>query len=377
MSKMKILHAIGGGEFGGAEQHILELLEILSRHAVDPVVVCFYNSTFAEELRKRNIRVIVLDTYGRFDFRLVKGLARVFQEEKPDLIHSHGVKANFFCRLAVRSLPRIPIVTTIHSVLRYDYPNPLAYFLASRMELWTRKWNDHYIAISNSIKQSLESDGVTAKNITLIHHGIPIEEFKADEDTGDIRRSLGLPEDAFVIGTVSRLVAVKGLTDLMQAFILLAADNPRIHWLVIGDGPEKEALQNTANSAGVSERIHFAGFRQDVPRCLQAMDLFVSPSYSEGLGLSLLEAMAAKKPVVSTMVGGISDFLIDYLNGIVIPTKNPEEIKQNILILMENEDLRIKLAEAGYRTVKEEYTLTHMAMKTKELYRQLIRTHVK
>ncbi|GEN35209.1 glycosyl transferase [Aneurinibacillus danicus] len=377
MSKMKILHAIGGGEFGGAEQHILELLEILSRHAVDPVVVCFYNSTFAEELRKRNIRVIVLDTYGRFDFRLVKGLTRVFQEEKPELIHSHGVKANFFCRLAARSLPRVPIVTTIHSVLRYDYPNPLAYFLASRMELWTRKWNDHYIAISNSIKQSLESDGVKSQDITLIHHGIPIEEFKTEDAPEEIRRSLGLPADAFVIGTVSRLVAVKGLTDLMQAFILLAEEHPRVHWLVIGDGPEKGPLENMAKEAGISDRVHFAGFRQDVPRCLHAMDLFISPSYSEGLGLSLLEAMAAKKPVISTMVGGIADFLVDYLNGLVIPTKNPEEIKQNIVILMEDEDLRMKLAEAGYRTVKEEYTLTHMAMKTKELYRQLIRANTK
>ncbi|AMA72036.1 hypothetical protein ACH33_03710 [Aneurinibacillus sp. XH2] len=373
MSKMKILHAIGGGEFGGAEQHILELLEILSRHSVDPVVVCFYNATFAEELRKRNIRVIVLDTYGRFDFRLVKGLVRVFQEEKPDLIHSHGVKANFFCRIAARSLPRVPIVTTIHSVLRYDYPNPLAYFLASRMELWTRKWNDHYIAISNSIKQSLESDGVKPEEITLIHHGIPIEEFAIEEDVATIRRELGIPENAFVIGTVSRLVAVKGLNDLMQAFILLAKDYPHIHWLVIGDGPEKTVLQNMAREANVSERVHFAGFRKDVPRCLQAMDTFISPSYSEGLGLSLLEAMAAKKPVISTMVGGISDFLVDYLNGLVISTKNPEEIRQNVVILMEDEGLRTKLAEAGYKTVKEEYTLTHMAMKTKELYRKLIR----
>jgi glycosyltransferase involved in cell wall biosynthesis len=371
---MKILHAIGGGEFGGAEQHILELLEILSRHSVDPVVVCFYNATFAEELRKRNIRVIVLDTYGRFDFRLIQGLARVFQEEKPDLIHSHGVKANFFCRLAARSLPRVPIITTIHSVLRYDYPNPLAYFLASRMELWTRKWNDHYIAISNSIKQSLEADGVKPQEITLIHHGIPIEEFQVEEETSAIRASLGVPEDAFVIGTVSRLVAVKGLTDLMQAFILLADEHPHIHWLVIGDGPEKETLQAMAREANVDTRVHFAGFRQDVPRCLQAMDVFISPSYSEGLGLSLLEAMAAKKPVISTMVGGISDFLVDYLNGLVIPTKNPEEIKQNILILMEDESLRVKLAEAGHLTVKKEYTLTHMAMKTKELYRKLIRT---
>ncbi|WP_286887416.1 glycosyltransferase, partial [Aneurinibacillus sp. UBA3580] len=206
---------------------------------------------------------------------------------------------------------------------------------------------------------------------------IPIEEFKTEDAPEEIRRSLGLPADAFVIGTVSRLVAVKGLTDLMQAFILLAEEHPRVHWLVIGDGPEKGPLENMAKEAGISDRVHFAGFRQDVPRCLHAMDLFISPSYSEGLGLSLLEAMAAKKPVISTMVGGIADFLVDYLNGLVIPTKNPEEIKQNIVILMEDEDLRMKLAEAGYRTVKEEYTLTHMAMKTKELYRQLIRANTK
>jgi glycosyltransferase involved in cell wall biosynthesis len=241
------------------------------------------------------------------------------------------------------------------------------------MELWTRKWNDHYIAISNSIKQSLESDGVKPEEITLIHHGIPIEEFAIEEDVATIRRELGIPENAFVIGTVSRLVAVKGLNDLMQAFILLAKDYPHIHWLVIGDGPEKTVLQNMAREANVSERVHFAGFRKDVPRCLQAMDTFISPSYSEGLGLSLLEAMAAKKPVISTMVGGISDFLVDYLNGLVISTKNPEEIRQNVVILMEDEGLRTKLAEAGYKTVKEEYTLTHMAMKTKELYRKLIR----
>ncbi|BAU26925.1 glycosyltransferase involved in cell wall biosynthesis [Aneurinibacillus soli] len=371
---MKILHAIGGGEFGGAEQHILELLEILSRHAVEPVVVCFYNSTFADELRKRNIRVIVLDTYSRFDFRLVKGLAHILETEKPDLVHSHGVKANFFCRLAIRQVPNTPIITTIHSVLRYDYPNLLAYFLASRMELWTRKWNNHYIAISNSIRQSLEADGVKPCDITLIHHGIPIESFAADQDVRSIQAELGIPAGAFVIGTVSRLVPVKGLTDLMQAFIPLADEQADIHWLIIGDGPEKEALAHTAREAGISDRVHFVGFRKDVARCLHAIDVFVSPSYSEGLGLSLLEAMAAKRPVVATMVGGIADFLVDYHNGLVISPHNPDEIRQNILILKEDDGLRQKIAEAGYETVKKEYTLTHMALRTKELYYKLARS---
>lgn len=96
MSKIKVIHAIGGGEFGGAEHHILDLLPSLSDLSVEPLVVCFYNSTFAEELRKRNIRVIPLDHYQRFDIRLLKALIRLFKEEKPDIIHTHGVKANFF-----------------------------------------------------------------------------------------------------------------------------------------------------------------------------------------------------------------------------------------------------------------------------------------
>ncbi|WP_027417770.1 glycosyltransferase [Aneurinibacillus terranovensis] len=371
--KIKILHAIGGGEFGGAEQHILELLTFLSTRGIDPVVVCFYNSTFATELRKRKIRVIILDSYKRFDFRLVKGLARVFQEEKPALIHSHGVKANFFCRLASRALPSAPLITTIHSILRYDYPNPLAYFLASRMELWTRKWNKHYIAISRAIMESLEADGVDSSRISLIHHGIAVDQFESlHEHASDIRKSIGIPEDAFVVGTVSRMVPVKGLHDLLGAIDSLVKDHPHIHWLAVGDGPEKESLERTATEKGIHNHIHFVGFRQDIPRLLKAMDVFVSPSYSEGLGLSLLEAMAAKRPVISTLVGGIQDFLRDYQTGIVIPVHEPEEIKQNIMILMENKSLRTSLSEAAYQTVLGEYTLDHMADRTKKVYLELL-----
>jgi glycosyltransferase involved in cell wall biosynthesis len=238
--KIKVLHVIGGGEFGGAEQHILELLTILSQKDVDPVVVCFYNSTFAQELRSRGIPVIVLDIYKRFDFRLIGGLTRVFQEENPDLIHTHGVKANFFSRLAARSLSNVPLLTTIHSILRYDYPNPMAYFLASRMEFLTRKWNDHYIAISRAIMKSLESEGVAPGKISLIHHGIALEDYQqANVNPSEIRRAYNIPESAFVVGTVSRMVPVKGLHDLMEAMEPLVRENPDIHWLAVGDGPDK------------------------------------------------------------------------------------------------------------------------------------------
>jgi glycosyltransferase involved in cell wall biosynthesis len=371
MSKIKVIHAIGGGEFGGAEHHILDLLPSLSELSVEPLVVCFYNSTFAEELRKRNIRVIPLDHYQRFDIRLLKALIRLFKEEKPDIIHTHGVKANFFCRIASRFLPKIPLVTTVHSVLRYDY-SPLAYALASRLELWTRQWNDHFITISRPIQEALAEEGVNPAKISLVHNGIDADKFADPGDMAAIRRSLNLPKDSFVIGSICRLVPVKGLSDIMQAMALIVKAHPEVHWLLVGDGPEKRSLEAMAAETGISNRIHFAGFRKDIPQCMQAIDVYVSSSYSEGMPLSLLEAMAARKPVVTTMVGGIPDFITDGHNGISIPTHRPDEIAEKVTLLLEKEPLRNELTETAYRTVYDNFTLEHMSSKTRAVYERLL-----
>lgn len=368
---MKVIHVIGGGEFGGAEQHILELLTILHRKSIEPQVVCFYNSTFAQELRKRNIPVFVIDQLPKMDYRLVKEIRKVFIRENPVLIHSHGVRANFLCRLAARPLPNIPVITTIHSVLRYDYPNPVSYFLASRMEFWTRQWNQHYIAISKSIRKLLLKEGVKPEQVSLIHHGIAIEEFDIAEQKEQIRQSLGLPADAFIVGTVSRLVPIKGLGDLMESLPLVLKEYPNFHWLAVGDGPEKEPLLQLAREKGIENHVHFIGFRQDIPRCLKAMDAFISTSYSEGFGLSVIEAMAAKVPVISTPVGGISDFLLDRVNGLAVPAHRPDEIARCLIQLYQDNHLGNKLVNKAYQLVSENFTLEIMAEKTLYLYENL------
>jgi len=368
--KMKIIHVIGGGEFGGAEQHILELLDIIKTKSTEPKVICFYNKAFARELKKRGIPVIVVDRFGKVDIRTIRQLRTIFKKEKPAIIHTHGVRANFLCRLAARDL-NIPVLTTIHSVLRYDYPNPLHYFLASKMEFFTRKWNQHYIAISKSIQQILRNEGIKPEQITLIHHGINLDAFRITEENSHIRKELGLPENAFVVGTISRLVPIKGLKDLLEALPLITEQIPNLHWLVVGDGPEKQVLQQLAQQKGLAEQVHFVGFRKDIPRCLKAIDIYISTSYSEGFGLSIIEAMAAKVPVISTPVGGISDFLIDRVNGLAVPAHRPEQIARSILYLYQNPDLREKLIEAAYTLVSERFTLDKMAEQTLHLYKKL------
>lgn len=368
--KMNIIHVIGGGEFGGAEQHIIELLDIIKTKETEPKVICFYNEAFARELKKRGIPVFVLDHFGKVDVRTIKQLRTIFKSEHPAIIHTHGVRANFLCRLATHNLG-IPVLTTIHSVLRYDYPNPLHYFLASRMEFFTRRWNQHYIAISKSIKQILLNEGIKADQISLIHHGINMDAFHIQEEQSQIRKSLGLPENAFVVGSVSRLVPIKGLADLIEALAIISDKIPNLHWLAVGDGPEKEALQQLARTKGIEDRVHFIGFRKDVPRCLKAIDVYISTSYSEGFGLSVIEAMAAKVPVISTPVGGISDFLIDRVNGLAVPSHRPDEIARSIMYLYENPGLRDKLIESAFALVSERFTLNNMADKTIALYQHL------
>ena len=133
-SGLRVTHIIGGGEFGGAEEHILQLLEVLKEHNITPHVICFYDSLFAKRLRERNIEVDVL-AYGRFDFTLYFGLVKLLKEKQPNIVHTHGVKANFFGRLAAKKANISPVVTTVHSLLKFDYEHPVARFVVR----WLKK----------------------------------------------------------------------------------------------------------------------------------------------------------------------------------------------------------------------------------------------
>jgi glycosyltransferase involved in cell wall biosynthesis len=281
--RYQVIHVIGGGEFGGAEEHIIRLMALLPGYGIRGKVVCFYEAGLSQALRAMGVEVEVLQ-YGRFDMRLISGLRQLFERDRPQVIHTHGVKANFFTRIAARSLTEIPLLTTVHSLLRYDYLNPLAYLGASLMEKKTWRWNHHFIAVSRSIRDSLIEEGVSDRNITVVHHGIEYERFA--EAKGSIREALNLPADAYVIGAVTRLVKIKAMDDLIRAMPRIVRERPSAQLVLVGSGPEEEGLKQLAYDQGVEEHVRFTGFRRDIPECMHSFDVFVSASLSEGLGLA-------------------------------------------------------------------------------------------
>lgn len=367
--RYKVIHVIGGGEFGGAEEHIIRLMTRLPRHGVRGKVVCFYEAGLSRTLREMGIEVEVLE-FGRFDLRLVPALRRMIGRDRPQIVHTHGVKANFFTRLAARHFRDIPLVTTVHSLLRYDYLNPVAYFGAYMMETKTRRWNRHFIAVSRSIKESLLAEGVDEDDITVVHHGIDYERFASAK--GTLREEFGIPQDAFVIGAVTRLVKIKAMDDLIRAMPRIVRERPDARLVLVGSGPEEEELKRLAWDQGVEEHVIFAGFRRDIPECMHSFDVFVSASLSEGLGLNVLEAMASARPVVATAVGGILDLIEDGVNGLLVMTQLSGDLADAILDLMRHPDKADRLARTAAAHVRERFSLDSMAASTVQVYDRLM-----
>lgn len=375
MSKLRVLHVIGGGEFGGAEQHILNLFSSIPDEA-EFTVVCFYDSVFASQLRKAGISVLTLNQYGRFDLRLLQALRKTFLTYKPDIVHTHGVKANFFSRIAARGIAKL--VTTVHSNLRYDYTNPLAYLVVSLMERGTRLWNQHFVAISGAIGEILQREGVPKEKISVIYNGMDLAPYRQTDtrvaDRTRLREEWGVPQDSFVFGTVARFVPVKGLPVLVDAFAQLVREIPTVrpHLVLVGDGPERHILEAKVKEYGLEQQVCFSGFRHDIPQCLHAFDSFVHSSLYEGLGYTIIEAMASEVPVIATNVGGVKEFVKHQQTGLLTEARDTDGLRAAMIQIQRDPTLRDELVYQALQKVESMFTIERMADQTIALYRRLV-----
>ena len=381
--KLKILHIIGGGEFGGAEQHILSLMEeFKKRDFITPYVVTFYDAEFSKKLKELGIQVIVIKDLNRFDFRhLYKELVTIFRKIQPDIVHTHGVRANFFGRLAAKTAKVPLILTTVHSFLKHDYPKPISWALAALMNKSTQGITHHYVAISKAIKDDLLSSGIPDSKVSVIYNGIYVENYSPTEELmtngAHLRKEWDLPDNAFVIGTTARLVPVKGLQYLIKGLSIALQEDKTLYLVIIGDGPEKEELIKLSDQLGIGSHIRFVGFRKDVPACLSAIDLYINTSISEGQSLSLLEAMAAEKPAIVTAVGGMKEMVENGRTGIQIPSQSGEAVAEAIQQVKSDILLQDNLKTNAKHFVNEQLSVKIMGQHLIELYQQLVEGSLK
>jgi len=368
---MKVLSVSTHFNIGGISNYILTLAGELGKTGVETIIATS-GGDLQPELRKRGIehRLVAVDTKFEFNPKLfiaAMQLKNIIEKEKIDIIHAHSRVSQVAAMLA-SGMTGIPFVTTCHG------------YFKKRLRKVFDTWGSKVIAISDAVKDHLIRDlEVPECRVRLIYSGVDADRFSrlySEEEIWHIKKELGL-KNGPVVGTIGRLSPVKGQKYLIEALDLIIAKTPDAQGLIIGDGPEKEALESQAKSLGISESIKFISSNVDTPRLLSIMDVFVFPSLKEGLGIALLEALAAGLACVASGTGGISDIITNGSDGILVNVADPEAIAAAAVRLLDDPLGRKLMGEAGKKLVRSRFTLARMAVDVEKLYREAMIDYLK
>ncbi|TEB17715.1 D-inositol 3-phosphate glycosyltransferase [Pelotomaculum sp. FP] len=371
MGLIKVVHIIGGGEFGGAERHIINLAGALNPQMVEVTVCCLFSDPFVGIAAQAGINAFDVTMRNRTDLSVVGKLASIIRKNNFDIVHTHGVRANLLGRLAARQANRKPVVTTVHSLLERDYPGFFRRQVNSITERATRGWTDQFIAVSQGLKAKLVAGGVPADRVTVIYNGIVIEDFSPSSETAGVRTMLGYGPAVPLVGIVARLHPVKGHQYFLEAARIVLEQHPEVRFVVVGEGPQRPALEEMAGQLGIAGQVAFTGFVSEVRPLMADLDLLVISSLWEGFGLTAVEAMALGIPVVSTEAGGLPEVVLHGETGLLSPPANSAALAKNIIWMLEHPQAAAEMAKKASQVVGEKFTAQVMARRTEELYRRV------
>lgn len=369
----RMLHIIGSSKFGGVYEIVFAHCAKAQQMGLEPHVL----TTDPEGQRHCRDRGIALVDFAGID-RPVRPwkdlwvsfrLARYLRKNRYDLIHTHVAKGGLIGRLAAK-LARTPagVIHTHHGLTVHEGNARWYIALFALIERRVSRWCDLVILLTQSDAEFNRQRRFIPEDKTLvIANGIPdpAEDPTLGATRSDVLRDLNLPEDAWYIGNACRLSAVKHLPAWIRALALLdEVDGRPVHGLMVGDGDARAELEAEAEALGISDRIHFLGFRRDRLSLIKACDVFLTTSRSEGMSISVLEAMGLAMPIVASDVRGNRDCIRDGQDGLLVPFDDAERTAAACRDLLENESRRTAMARSARQRFEEEYRVEIMQART-------------
>jgi glycosyltransferase involved in cell wall biosynthesis len=322
--------------------------------------------SWATQLEPLGVRVEALGRRPGFRPSLGRAVARMVRAHDANVIHSHHYSPFIYSCLSRLWAPRTRLVFTEHGRLSDAKPSrkrKIVNGIAGRLP-------DAAFAVSAELREYLVAEGFPATALGVIHNGIEVGHRPDHALRQKVRCRIGAEDEVFVVGTIARLDPVKDLTTLLRAFAALQVLH-RARLVVVGDGVDREQLQALAARLDVTERVHFAGHRNDAREWLAGFDVFVNSSISEGISLTILEAMAAALPVVATRVGGTSE-VIDMSCGRLVAPREPAALAHAIEGLAGDASARKRLGDAARKRVERDFSLDRMVAAYDAVYRRVL-----
>ena len=379
-SPIRLLHVLEA-TVGGTRRHLLDLCQNLPRERFQQHLV--YSSirsagfeSDAQRLREAGIEATPLPMRREIepaeDWHCLQALTRIIQERQPQIVHGHSAKGGFLARLAAHRVPSVRTVYNPHGFPFQMRTSALKHHLYIHLERHAARYTDALVAACEGQKAiALQCGLLPPERISVIPNGINSDEFSVPVDREAIRRELGVPPEAPLVGTVAALSPQKGLDYLIRAAAAVRRERPETHFLLVGEGVLRGSLERLAKSLGVAEGIHFAGARTDVPRVLAALDLFVLPSLWEGLPYALLEAGAAGLPVIATDIPGNCEVIRRGETGYLAKAADALDLTVRLFEALDD-PASATVAAALQQLVRTEYTLERMIAGHVELYEKLV-----
>lgn len=375
--RLRIAYYMAPNSEGGMARHALALIDYMrERHEL--AVFCDPRSkTFCAALRERGISPREILAYPRKDPGFVRpamGSWRPFlaaraalRAEHPDIVHFHAgrLSAVYPAILASRAAGVPTRILTVHNAI-FGRPALQRFFEALVLDTL-----DRIIAVCGTVKDDLvEKKNVAPEKIAVIANGVDAAEFDAAGDAAGIRRELGVGEAALVIGAVGRLEYEKGTDLLIRAAARLRPRWPALRVVLIGSGPHERELKELAENEGVGDVVRFVGYRADARRLMHAIDVIAMPSRYEAQPFTVLEAMAARKPVAAAAVGGIPATMADGETGLLFPCGDVDALTRALERLLDDADARTAMGSAARERVEREFSQAAMLEKLQKLYTQ-------
>lgn len=368
-----VCHVLHSMVVGGAETLAMSLAIEHSGEYRPVFALLDEVGALGHRLVDRGYKVELLGRGQGIDLRCARRLARFFRRENVELVHAHQYGPLFYSALARLFGYRPPILFQEHGRDYPDFRRPRRVW-ANRVLLSHR---DCFVAVGHSVREALvKFEGLSRDRVEVIYNGIDIFAYDPGRSAREtVRRGLGLDEDDFVIMQVARLNRLKDHGTALRALQAVRETMPRANLVLVGDGETRSALEHQCGSLGLQDFVHFVGSRSDVPTLLQGADVFLLTSISEGIPLTLIEAMATGLPCLATDVGGVSEVVLEGESGFLAQAGDHKALAGSLCDLAANPGLRARIGSAGRVRAETKFSSLTMHARYRELYRSMINSN--
>ncbi len=380
--RIRVVEVLATGSNGGAQEHVWSLLSRLDRTRYDVLVISLSDGNTVRRLRSLGYPVAVVAETD--DKAALDAVVDILAQRPPDIIHDHMYRAEVIgtraaLALGERGFDRPYVIGTVHSSRVRSFEDR-AVLLALTASM------DRLVAVSESIVAKIHAEGRDIIPVELIYNGVDLSRYDHQEACCTLPEEYGFPVGTPLVGVVARLEPEKGHRTLLDAWPLVLDRVPSARLLIVGEGSQREALEEQADGLGIlgeacsgdrcvgtrearpGARVVFTGRRDDVPAVTAALDVAVLPSYREAQGIVILEAMALSRPVVATNVGGIPEMIEDGVTGLLVPPADPVALAAAISRLLTDHPLADTLARAGHDRAHDRFCIERMVTEIQNLY---------